>query len=154
VVASTTANPRRVANDILEECSPGGVISGCGARLPPENPCAVDSDCARIGDAAPSVPMVCGPGGPCDCSQLGKSGSCIPACQTDSECGAQEACQSGHCVVKPCTSDADCPSGGDYACFSGLCSAKGCAADTDCHGGYCVNGACSQQAGVCVQVPS
>jgi hypothetical protein len=134
-------------------CSPGGVETGCGICAMPQNPCSTDSDCSVIGDAASSQPMVCGPGGACTCPVGGKTGSCIPACTTASGCGPDEACaSSGHCVAKPCTSDAQCPSTQtvDYACSGGVCATKSCKTDADCGAHYCVNGTCYPQAGVCV----
>lgn len=133
------------------ECSPGGVTVGCGICEMPQNPCSSDSDCAMIGDAAPSQPMVCGPGGECTCPVGGKTGSCIPACTSASGCGPDEACASGHCVAKPCTSDSECPStqSVDYACQSGVCATKSCSTNADCGAHYCVNGTCYPQAGVC-----
>jgi hypothetical protein len=135
------------------QCSPGGVTIGCGICAMPENPCSTDGDCTLIGDAAPSQPMVCGPGGECTCPVGGKSGSCIPACHSASDCGADEACaSSGHCVPKPCTSDSDCPSTQsiDYACSGGTCATKSCTTNADCGTHYCVSGTCYPQAGVCV----
>jgi hypothetical protein len=97
--------------------------------------------------------MVCGPGGPCTCGVGGKNGSCIPACQGASDCGADEACAAtGHCVAKPCTSDADCPSTStvDYACSAGTCSIKSCKTNADCGAHYCVSGTCYPTPGMCV----
>jgi hypothetical protein len=138
-------------------CSPGGAngggYAGCGICAAPQYPCSTDSDCAVIGDAAPSQPMVCGPGGPCTCAVNGKAGSCIAACTPASGCGPDEACSStGHCVAKPCTTDADCPSTQyvDYACSSGTCAIKSCTTDADCGGHYCVSGTCYPQPGICV----
>jgi hypothetical protein len=135
------------------ECSPGGATVGCGICVAPQYPCSIDSDCAVIGDAAPAQPMVCGPGGGCTCPVGGKSGNCIPACKGPSDCGADEACaSSGHCVVKPCTSDADCPSASnvDYACSAaGTCGVKPCKTDADCGAHYCVNSTCYPQPGMC-----
>jgi hypothetical protein len=91
--------------------------------------------------------MVCGP------PEFCVSGSeCIPACQSDTDCGSAESvCRSGHCVAKPCNVDADCPSIGisDYACSAGVCTPKPCTNDSDCHGGFCVNRVCATQQGFC-----
>lgn len=134
------------------QCSPGGVTVGCGICAMPQNPCSTDADCKMIDDAAPSQPMVCGPGGPCTCPVGGKTGSCIPACTGASDCGPDEACASGHCVAKPCTSDSECPStqSVDYACSGGVCAPKSCKTNADCGAHYCVNGTCYPQAGACV----
>ncbi len=136
------------------ECSPGGVTVGCGICAMPQNPCSVDSDCALIDGAAPTTPMVCGPAGGCTCPVGGKSGSCIPACQSASDCSPDESCApGGHCVAKACTTDAECPSTqtADYACSAaGTCAIKPCQTSADCGAHYCVNGACYPQAGMCV----
>jgi hypothetical protein len=136
------------------ECSPGGVTIGCGICAMPQDPCSADSDCKLIDDAAPATPMVCGPGGSCTCPVGGKSGSCIPACQSASDCGSDETCSpTGHCVAKPCTTDAQCPSTStvDYACSAGTCAVKSCQSSADCGAHYCVSGTCYPQAGMCVE---
>jgi hypothetical protein len=138
----------------LLSCSPGGQPSGCGVCIAPPNPCNVDSDCQVINDAAATQPMVCGPGGPCTCGVGGKTGSCIPACHVATDCAADEACgASGHCVAKPCTTDADCPSTSslDYACSAAkTCAPKSCTTDADCGAHFCVNNTCYPQPGSCV----
>jgi hypothetical protein len=133
-------------------CSPGGASVGCGICEMPQNPCSADSDCAVIHDAAPPQPMVCGPGGPCVCNANGKTGDCIPACKTATDCGADETCDpSGHCVTKSCSSDADCTSTQtvDYACSGNLCQPKACTTDADCGAHFCVNKVCYPQPGIC-----
>jgi len=139
------------------ECSPGGVTIGCGICAMPQNPCSADSDCKLIDDAAPVGPMVCGPGGSCTCPVGGKSGSCIPACQSASDCSSDETCSpTGHCVPKPCTTDAQCPSTAavDYACSAGTCAVKSCQTSADCGAHYCVSGTCYAQPGMCVEPPA
>jgi hypothetical protein len=131
-------------------CSPGG-YSGGGACDPTNAACNIDADCALIHDAAPAVPMVCGPRNPFDCANP-KNGDCIPACKGPSDCAAEQACESGHCVALPCTIDANCPAVGiqDYTCSAGgRCAAKACTGDSECHGGYCVNSYCSSVPGLC-----
>jgi hypothetical protein len=135
-------------------CAPGGASVGCGAVMPPPHPCNVDSDCHLIDGAAPPKPLVCGQPGGCVYGQ-----SCIPACQSDSDCGGGDsACRSGHCVAKPCQVDSDCPSIGidDFTCTgttgARACTLKGCASDADCHGGFCVNYTCSSEQGFCAPV--
>jgi hypothetical protein len=134
------------------QCTPGGVTVGCGICAMPQNPCSADSDCKLIDDAAPTTPMVCGPGGGCTCPVGGKPGSCIPACQSASDCSADEACApTGHCVAKPCTSDAECPGTQtvDFACSAGTCAVKSCKTNADCGAHYCVSGTCTPQQGMC-----
>jgi hypothetical protein len=133
-------------------CSPGGVTTGCGICEMPQNPCSVDSDCATIHDAAPPEPMVCGPGGPCVCGENGKTGDCIPACKSASDCGSNESCApNGHCVSKSCTSDSDCTSTQtvDFACSGSVCQPKACTTDADCGAHFCVSGTCYPQPGIC-----
>jgi hypothetical protein len=133
------------------DCSPGGVITGCGICEMPQNPCSTDASCA--GDAASSPPMVCGPAPACTCSPTGMTGVCVAACTSTSGCGPEEACDpTGHCVAKPCTTDSDCPSTQteDFACSpAGTCAQKTCTTDGDCGGHYCVDGMCYPQQGVC-----
>jgi hypothetical protein len=98
--------------------------------------------------------MVCETGLLCVCPFGGKSGECIPACQGPGDCGPDEACSSGHCVAKPCTSDADCPESNGYlfACSSAhVCGAKACTTDADCGAQFCVNGTCNPKQGMCVE---
>ena len=153
---STNADcPALSSTSSYAACSPGGqeVFSGCGVCAPAPNPCNVDSDCLLIHDAAPPVPMVCGPLASCFCAPSGMSGSCVAA-PRPSDCDADEVFQGGRCKAKPCSVDADCPSIGlqDFTCASGLCAAKGCGKDADCHAGFCVNNVCVAQPGLCVQV--
>jgi hypothetical protein len=137
------------------ECVGGSVTLGCGAVMPPQYPCNVDPDCQLIDGAAPPKPMVCGQPAGCVDGQ-----GCIPACQSDSDCGGEIVCRSGHCVARPCQVDSDCPSIGitDFVCAgtsgSQACALKGCASDSDCHGGFCVNHTCTSQLGVCESPPS
>jgi hypothetical protein len=98
--------------------------------------------------------MVCGPGDQCTCPFNGKSGNCIPACQSPSDCTADETCSAGHCVAKPCTTDSECPSTQyvDYACSaSRTCAEKSCKTNADCGAHFCVNGTCYPERGMCVQ---
>jgi hypothetical protein len=132
-------------------CSPGGTPVGCGICVAPQNACNTDSDCRIIDDAAATTPYVCGPPSECECGFGGKTGECIPACTGPGDCSADEACSSGHCVPKPCSSDADCPSPStvDYACSAGVCGVKSCSSDADCGAHYCVNRTCYPLPGAC-----
>jgi hypothetical protein len=132
-------------------CGSGGFCASSGVAVRPQFPCSVDPDCQLIDGAAPSKPMVCGQPGGCVSGE-----SCIPACQSDSDCtGGNIVCSSGHCVAKPCQVDSDCPSIGidDFACSgpngARVCTLKGCASDSDCHGGFCVDTTYSSQRGFC-----
>ena len=139
------------------QCAPGGVPLGCGVCEMPPNPCSTDTDCVLAADAAPGAPMVCGPPGECTCGVDGKSGSCIPACTSSSDCSPDQSCASGgHCVAKSCTTDADCPSTQtvDFACSGGTCAEKSCQTNPDCGAHYCVSGTCYPQAGMCSYPPA
>lgn len=139
------------------QCTPGGVIIGCGICAMPQDPCSIDSDCNLIDGAAPPMPMVCGPGGSCTCPVGGNSGSCIAACQSASDCSPDETCSpTGHCVPKPCTTDAQCHStqAVDYACSAGTCAAKSCQTSADCGAHYCVSGTCYPVQGMCSPLPA
>jgi hypothetical protein len=137
------------------QCSPGGAPTGCGICEMPQYPCNTSSDCTLLNDAAPPTPMVCGPLGPCTCAPPGRSGQCIPACEAKTGCGADETCaDSGLCVAKACTSDAECASTQyvDYACGSGgVCGPKTCTTDADCDAHYCVTGTCYPKQGICTE---
>lgn len=140
-----------------DQCTPGGTIVGCGICAMPQDPCSADSDCAIIDGAAPATVMVCAPASGCTCPVDGKSGSCIPACQSASDCTPDQACAaSGHCVAKPCTSDAECPGTPttDFACSSGTCAIKACNTSADCGAHYCVSGTCSPEVGMCSLPPA
>jgi hypothetical protein len=129
------------------------VQQGCGICFQPPNACGNDSDCQLIDGSAPPTPMVCGPGGECACGTGGKTGQCIAACTGPSDCTPDEACSyDGHCVAKPCSTDADCPSPStvDYACSGGYCAIKSCTTNADCGAHYCVNLTCYPEPGSCV----
>jgi len=139
------------------ECTPGGITVGCGICAVPQNPCSTDTDCALVDAAAPGTTLVCAPGPGCSCPVNGKTGSCIPACTSASDCGPDEACApGGHCVAAPCTTGAQCPSTqtADYACDNGACAIKTCSTNADCGAHYCVSGACSPEAGMCSVPPA
>jgi hypothetical protein len=139
------------------QCTPGGTIVGCGICAVPQNPCSTDSDCTLVDGAAPGTTLVCAPSSGCTCPVNGKSGSCIPACQSASDCTPDEACApTGHCAAKPCTSDAQCPGTQtvDYACAGGTCAIKTCTTSADCGTHFCVSGTCSPEAGMCSIPPA
>jgi hypothetical protein len=98
------------------------------------------------------------------CAAVGSSRVCVPACKTDSDCAANEACN---------VRTGECTPGGPRAPGK---VGEACAADTECAsqicitdsparprfpGGYCVqgcsaaqeNGPCAGQDGVCVGLP-
>jgi hypothetical protein len=129
-------------------CSPGGAPITVGGAVQQPN-CNVDSDC-NPPDAG-TANHICTP---ITCPGCALSGLCEPGCQAGS-CGTNEMCAStGHCVPKPCTTNADCPNVGNYvyACSSSVCAGKVCSSDADCGADFCVDGYCHTVAGQCVQV--
>jgi hypothetical protein len=121
----------------------------CGICMEVDNPCETDDECV---DAAP----VCDydPAATCVCSP---AKTCIPRCDAESGTACDEESQvcdqeTGHCKVRPCTSDADCPA--TFACTSGegglACTRKTCTTNPDCGNClWCVNGGCQVQPGTC-----
>src|SRR5262249_52746226 len=91
----------------------------------------------------------CMSGSLCIAGSDGKGGVCTPAanqCFDGSQCGPNEKCVSGKCVLG-CTSNTDCRDG--FNCdttHGGICTVpqQGCAVTNDCKSAMlvCVGGAC------------
>ncbi len=92
------------------------VLSACPAVS--SKPCSADADC---------------PDGRC------RRGACGPTCLDDGECGTDQTCQSGKCLMRPeCARDDDCATG--FTCTAGAClcqSDAACAANQACVLGQC-----------------
>jgi hypothetical protein len=113
----------------------------CGGPAPPPDECAVDSDCADAG-----ADRICSRTGYCN------RAVCIPGCTSDDDCPVAEVCSSmHHCVPKPCTERAEC--GANFECSpEGVCVRADCASTSACEG-FCVNGLCYDEPGVCSEPP-
>ena len=143
---------------------PGG-FAGCGICIDVESQCQADADCPSGEGGA----MVCAKfhPPPCPCALDPALYVCIPACHSDGECDQGETCNgAGHCVARPCVSDADCPA--QFACepatggSDSACQRRRCEADSDCAGGFCVEGwifaanpgrRCYADLGACTALP-
>jgi hypothetical protein len=114
----------------------------CGICMEPETICEGDVDCADLPGTVCDIPV-----GGCFCEPIPQ---CVPAC-TEQSCAEGESCVEGHCIATPCATAGDCPS--HFECVtdaSGACARTSCAADADCGaGGFCVNGRCYGQPGLC-----
>lgn len=130
-----------------EMCLAPGEQLPCGMCFEPENTCASDPDCPE--------------GAVCELVTDGclcyAATECVPACNlpASTACALGQVCaDSGHCVDKPCSVDADCPA--FFACKEGaapVCGRKTCFVDDECGGGRCVEGACHDQLGSCLFPP-
>ena len=96
-----------------QSCGDGEVCRGGPplCQTPPET-CETDRDCLA--------------GFACD----RRTTTCVPPCQTSSDCDGTDVCRRGFCSV-PCISSNDCITGD--LCFAGNCIESNCA-DTSCVG--------------------
>lgn len=166
----------RGANGCLS-CSPEIVDAGPTCQ---SAPCRMDSDCCGPGQgciapgeilcggpACPPPTNECGPQNPCGvgqqcvnedacCTGANASFHCVTAC-TAASCSAGEVCNAdAGCVPALCTEGFKCPA--DATCNPDAgdehgCVLTSCAGDPDCPGGFCVDGSCQSQLGVCQSLP-
>lgn len=141
VGGSLDAGQCRTSDDCDEfnECTPAGV-SFCGGAPECAFPtvCATDNECDGTD--------VCEPEACC-----GES-TCRPACMANSCGDGQDCAADGRCAARPCPGGDEC--GTNAVCGAGdLCERAPCASDSECDG-YCVDGFCYGEPGVCnEQVP-
>jgi hypothetical protein len=125
---------------VPEICLEPGAPIGCGACFEVESSCAVDEDCAGQGPTSICEPILCA------CTP---ATACALGCVNSEQCSPGEICGPTYrCEPKPCQGAADCPV--DFTCDGGECARKTCSLPADCKG-YCVNGACYDTPGSCVQ---
>lgn len=110
-----------------------------------DSPCNGDGDCGAD-EVCHWSECTCEPG----------NGACIPACKSDGDCAPGEACEQKHCREKKCGQDVDCPA--QFSCVKSFddrarCQRTTCASDSACDGGYCVDGQCYANAGMCTWLP-
>ena len=123
-----------------QRCVAPGESIGCTACYQPDNTCAADQECGEG--------FVCEMA-PCSCVS---ARSCIPGCQTTSDCPEGDLCEPDHrCRVRTCDTSAPCPS--HFVCQPGstgnYCQRRSCSNDDGCPGGFCVSGFCHSSLGVC-----
>ncbi len=153
-----------VGNAGGERCDPGGACVACvldahcpgqiceaNACVDPE--CAIDDECA--GDPAGEQCVVqrceeCDPADDAGCG-IGENcvaAACLPGCNDDGDCGADQICEAGGCVAEQCdvaNGNADCAANAPAdVCDTGRCVQ--CAGDGDCDPGeICEAGVCGAQ---------
>jgi hypothetical protein len=146
---------------------------------PPPGGCETDNDCDirfEICFPRPDGVILCGPPpapihycfNDFDCGDSGiciyENGclfgyTCAPGCFSDADCQADQSCTaSRRCLPRPCAADADCPQ--LFSCQqlsdSGSlgCLRRHCGTDADCLEGFCVNGECRPELGMCEPIPA
>jgi hypothetical protein len=126
---------------LSERCVEPGDFIGCGACQIPLASCTSDGMCV----SGPDSPMICDVA-PCTCNG---AKTCIAGCKGPSDCKAGQICGLDHrCEAMPCGGPTDCPP--QFTCgATGDCARKTCSTDPECPGGYCVNGGCYAQLGMC-----
>jgi hypothetical protein len=121
------------------------VEDGCRVCSTTPDPCQSDSDCRSDGGDDTSIcqPTTC----PCHWER-----SCVPGCASDDQCATGLACGADHhCAPRACspTGPMACPV--NFTCApDGHCARTPCSSDADCSGA-CVEGACYDQPGTCVE---
>jgi len=131
----------------FEFCLSPGESIGCGAcQGPPDDPCTSDDACKSLGEHYICEPLVC----PCDPSA---GDACRPGCTANEDCAVGFVCGSTHrCERQPCQADDDCPA--QHGCGQDdQCHRNTCTSDADCDG-YCVDGACYGEPGLCTEYPA
>jgi hypothetical protein len=129
-------------------CLPLGMAT-CGGLTPP-TVCVMDRDCPAGGVCAIKS-CYAGP-----LLGIRSLPACAAKCTKDTDCADPSlACTTdGHCVLKSCMTDGDCPANfkcnleGCATCTGGQCGRRECTKDSDC-AGACVNRACYGGAGTC-----
>ena len=126
-----------------QACTAPDDPQACGFCQEPESTCTVDADCAETPGTVCDVPVT-----GCFCEPTPQ---CVPACGGDQGCQEGESCTGGHCAPTACEADGDCPA--FFSCVtdaSGHCERTTCSDDDGCgEGGFCVNGRCHGQLGLC-----
>ena len=129
----------------LEECTECGTNAHCPAARPvcirvhgpPDDydyqacvECTSTTDCAD---------------GVCSKTNL----TCVPQCEAPSDCPDPANPCSSHlrCEPQDCVDSSTCPS--HTTCRSGQCLRIPCSSDADCTDGFCVNGGCYEDLGIC-----
>jgi hypothetical protein len=120
-----------------------------GARVDGGDGGAADGGC-RTSATCPNGDVCIGGGVPSQCG-----GAHFSECSTDADCradGGMNVCSRDECgmnircVSPQCSSDGEC--GANTTCQDTLCKPKPCTDDGACSG-YCVNGQCSSDLGIC-----
>jgi peptidoglycan-associated lipoprotein len=128
------------------------VLAGC----PPTYPkCNSDAHCKDKGEVCVqgqcqecATDANCKEGFVCEGNRCVPKPECTP---TGNECGPNQKCRAGRCVVHECEQDADCASGRcvNNRCIGGCTSDDDCGAGQICRGGQCVSdpsaGRCSYE---------
>lgn len=108
----------------------------CAGPAPPEDECALDSDCTSS-----ETPVICEPLGHCGATL------CVPGCSGAEDCGEFEECgDDARCAPKAC--DDETPCGGNHGCVNAICARRACTSSSEC-AGYCVKGQCHETPGDC-----
>lgn len=118
----------------------------CGGQCNPEpDSCDEDRECQVAGGG----PLwICEPL-PCACEAGAKV--CTEGCDADGDCDEGETCNRGNSRCEPiaCGPSTECPP--DFDCVGGGCQRRACTSDAACDG-FCVDGHCFGELGVC-QLP-
>ncbi len=164
-----------VGDPALDAAAPDAEVALPDARAPfcgdaPGGDCCHDDDdCAELGCLGPTESPPCGapndePGDctiddecdpeasgqicePIACSTI-DARRCVPGCTGDDDCRVGEVCGDPvkRCFAQPCDPGNPCPA--DFHCDESFCARDVCVDDADCDG-WCVEGVCQEQLGVC-----
>lgn len=89
----------------------------------------------------------------CSCGMTIKA--CKDGCTSDDQCGVGRECEQKRCRAKTCTTTTQCPS--QFECGKQgdrtACKRRPCSADPGCKNGFCVEGACYDELGMCTWLP-